>query len=101
MTETPDVVEKVWGPYPNYDDLGRFQYGRKFWKLSDMRARLLKHWTDIRHPYRERFLERQALIEEVLSSDRDPEALDKMLRARGTSLRCVTREIPPVFGSFF
>ena len=27
--------------------------------------------------------------------------LDADLREKGTSLRCVTREIPPVFGSFF
>src|SRR5437899_2953720 len=38
-----ESLEKVWGPYPNYDDIARFQYGRRFWKLPDMRARLLRH----------------------------------------------------------
>ncbi|PWU15892.1 MAG: hypothetical protein C5B50_14360 [Verrucomicrobia bacterium] len=94
-------VEKVWGPYPNYDDIARFDYGRMFWRMPDMRERLLRHWTDSRHPYRERFLEQRALIEEVLTSSEPAEKLDEMLRARGTSLRCVAREIPPVFGSFF
>jgi len=27
--------------------------------------------------------------------------MDARLRQRGASLRCVAREIPPVFGSFF
>jgi hypothetical protein len=91
----------VWGPYPNYDDIARFEYGRKMWRITDMRLRLLRHWTDARHPYRHRFLEQQDLIEEVLKSTDSPETLDQSLRARGTSLRCMSREIPPVFGSFF
>ena len=96
-----DAFEAVWGPYPNYYDIARFEYGRRFWKLPDMRARLLSHWTDPSHPYRDRFLEQRALIEEVLNSSSSPEELDRVLRVKGTSLRCVTREIPPVFGSFF
>ena len=71
------------------------------WRLPEMRARLLAHWLDARHPYRDRFQEQQALIEEVLNSDAPPAELDEKLRARGTSLRCMAREIPPVFGSFF
>jgi hypothetical protein len=54
-----------------------------------------------RHPYRERFLERRSLIEGVLASNESPAALDSRLRESGTSLRCLAREIPPVFGSFF
>jgi hypothetical protein len=91
----------VWGPYPNYDDVARFQYGRMLWRLPAMRARFLQHWTDERHPYRERFLRQRELIEEVLRSGERPEELDRRLRERGTSLRCMAREIPPVFGSFF
>ena len=91
----------VWGPYPNYDDVARFEYGRRMWRLPDMRARFLQHWTDERHPYRERFLRQRELIEEVLNSTASPEELDRRLRERGTSLRCMAREIPPVFGSFF
>ena len=66
-----------------------------------MRARFLQHWLDERHPYRDRFLRQRKLIEEVLGSTESPEELDKRLRERGTSLRCMAREIPPVFGSFF
>lgn len=33
----------IWWPYPNYDDIGRFEYGRMMWRLPDMRARLLAH----------------------------------------------------------
>jgi hypothetical protein len=91
----------VWGNYPNYDDVARFEYGRRMWRLPEMRLRLLAHWTDTRHPYRERFQEQQLLIEEVLDSHASVSELDGSLRARGTSLRCVAREIPPVFGSFF
>jgi hypothetical protein len=96
-----DETALVWGPYPNYDDIARFQYGRRLWKHPDFRARFLKHWLDQRHPYRERFMEQRALIEEVLDSTESPALLDARLRQRGASLRCVAREIPPVFGSFF
>jgi hypothetical protein len=98
---TTDSDVSVWGPYPNYDDVARFEYGRRMWRLPDMRARFLQHWTDERHPYRERFLRQRELIEEVLGSSESPEELDRRLRERGTSLRCMAREIPPVFGSFF
>jgi hypothetical protein len=91
----------VWGPYPNYDDVARFEYGRRMWRLPDMQERLLRHWMDERHPYRDRFLRQRELIEEVLGSTESPEELDRRLRERGTSLRCMSREIPPIFGSFF
>jgi hypothetical protein len=91
----------IWGPYPNYDDVARFEYGRRMWRLPDMRSRLLRHWTDPRHPYNERFSRQRVLIEDVLVSVDSPEDLDNRLRVQGTSLRCVAREIPPVFGSFF
>jgi hypothetical protein len=101
-----DLIEcdddtKVWGPYPNYDDIARFEYGRRLWKHPSFRARFLAHWVDERHPYRERFMEQRALIEEVLGSTEPPIVLDARLRQSGASLRCVAREIPPVFGSFF
>lgn len=66
-----------------------------------MRARLLEHWLDERHPGRERFIEHRQLVEEALTSTLTPEELNRSLLLRGTSLRCVAREIPPVFGSFF
>jgi hypothetical protein len=90
-----------WGPYPNYVDIARFEYGRRMWRYADMRERLLRHWLDERHPYRHRFLRQRELIEEVLASRESPEDLQGALLKRGTSLRCVAREIPPVFGSFF
>jgi len=96
-----DSTERVWGPYPNYDDIGRLKYGRMMWRLPDMRDRLLRHWTDERHPYKERFLEQQQLIEDMLQSSETDQQLDQRLRNLGTSLRCMAREIPPVFGSFF
>jgi len=64
--------EKVWGPYPNYDDIARFEYGRMLWRDPDFRARLLRHWLDERHPYRHRFQEQRLLIEEVLNSTESP-----------------------------
>lgn len=92
---------EVWGPYVSYDDVARFTYGRRFWRLPDMRRRLLAHWLDERHPHRERFLAQREIIEEILSTDESQVSLDRRLRERGASLRSVAREIPPVFGSFF
>jgi len=96
-----DSEAQVWGPYRNYDDIARFEYGRRMWRRPAMRARLLAHWTDPHHPYLERFSEQRALIEKVLQSEETPAAIDAWLRAEGTSLRCLAREIPPVFGSYF
>ena len=66
-----------------------------------MRARLLAHWTDPRHPYRDRFAAQRGLLETVLNSTEPAALLDARLRESETSLRCVAREIPPLFGSFF
>lgn len=88
--------------YKNYDDLARLEYGRLFWKSSRMRARLLAHWQDPRHPYRESFHENRAMIVAVLeSSEQDDPTLDRSLCEKGTSLRAVVRMIPPVFGTFW
>jgi hypothetical protein len=97
----PNTEQLFWGKYPNYDDIARFEYGRRMWRLPDMRARLLVHWLDERHPYRERFIEQRQIIEGVLESLESAEEIDLKLRARNTTLRCIAREIPPVFGSFF
>jgi hypothetical protein len=99
--DTPDEFTEVWGPYPIYDDISRLVYGRRFWRDSLMRKRLLSHWQDERHPYRERFRVYRPLIEEALQSTLSDKELDLSFRQRNTSLRCVTREIPPVFGSFW
>jgi hypothetical protein len=96
-----ESVTNVWGAYPDWEAVARFVYGRRMWRLPEMRARLLAHWNDPRHPYRERFASQRELIEEVLASDEPAEKLDEALRQRQSSLRCVAREIPPVFGSFF
>jgi hypothetical protein len=99
--QAPKPEDAVWGPYPNYQDIARFEYGRRMWRLPDMRARLIAHWTNQRHPYRHRFQELRSAIEPVLASEANPAEIDRQLRERGTSLRCLIREIPPVFGSFF
>ena len=91
----------VWGAYPSYDDVARFEYGRRLWRDPSARARLLAHWLDQRHPYQRRFRAAQQLVEIILSSNDPPALLDAQLRHRGTSLRAATREIPPVFGMFY
>ena len=103
MREISHTVREtdVWGPYANYDDVARFEYGRRLWRSQDMRSRLVRHWTDQRHPHHDRYQQHRDLIDEVLGSEDSPEELDRRLRERRTSLRCVAREIPPVFGSFF
>ena len=90
-----------WGDFVSYDDVARFEYGRRLWRIPAMRRRLLAHWSDQRHPYRVRFADQRTVIEEVLASDEPPESLDQRLRRQHLSLRAVAREIPPVFGSFF
>lgn len=84
-------------------DQARLEYARLLWKLPRARARLLRHWSDPRHPYATRFAqEYRALVERVLLAGADQDdALDAELRAEGKSLRVVVREIPPVFGSFY
>ena len=96
-----DEDAAVWGPYPNYDDIARYRYGRLLWQREDARQRLLAHWLHPEHPHRERFQEHRALVEELFESDLTLTELDRRFRERGTSLRCVVREILPVFGSFF
>ena len=72
------------------------------WKYADFRARLLRHWTDPRHPHHERFNEWRPEVEKLLPSPKDSDdELDRDLRKRGLSLRVVVREIPSVFGDFF
>ena len=101
MKIASDEFIQVWGMYPVYDDISRLQYGRILWRNPGTRGRLLRHWLDERHPYRDRFQEHRALVEEVLQSSASDKELDQSLRARNTSLRCVVREIPPVFGHFW
>ena len=86
-----------------FQDEARLEYGRLFWKTPARKARLLAHWQDPRHPYRQRFLEKwQPLVDRVLSaSPEGDDALDSALQSEGVSLRVVVKEIPPVFGSFW
>jgi hypothetical protein len=94
---------KEFDPYFVPDDWARLQYGRLLWKRPRTKARLLTHWSDPRHPYSERFLERyRPFVERLLESiEADNERLDAELRSEGHSLRTIMREIPPVFGDFY
>jgi hypothetical protein len=88
--------------YPNYQDLARWEYGRMFWKIPRLRERLVRHWTDSRHPYRERFSSFRPILERLLAAPAGyDDLLDAELRNDGLSLRCMIREIPPVFGAFW
>ena len=101
MTSAEQEQIEVWGPYVSYDDVARFEYGRRLWRQPAMRQRLLALWLDERHPHRERFLAQRDLVEDILSTDESPASLDRRLRKQGISLRAAAREIAPVFGSFF
>ena len=81
--------------YPNYDDLARFEYGRLLWKNARVRARLLAHWTDTRHPYAERFAAHHALVERLLTTHESEDELDAALQRDGTSLRAAIRATAP------
>ena len=97
----PDSIPKRWPLLPH--DQVRLEYGRLLWRRPRARERLLRHWLDERHPYRDRFLEKwQPLVERLLESGpEDDDAMDAEFRQQGQSLRTVVREIPPVFGSFY
>ena len=84
-------------------DQARLEYTRLLWQRARARERLLRHWTDARHPYAERFSKQyRALVERVLTSKEEADdVLDRDLRKEGQSLRVIVREIPPVFGSFY
>ncbi len=90
-------------PFLVPDDWSRLQYGRILWKNPRLRERLLRHWSDPRHPWRERFLHRHRdLVIRILESAPENDAhLDAALREENLSLRAAVREIPPVFGSFY
>jgi len=85
-----------------YQEYSKLHYGRMLWKYPDFRQRLLRHWTDPRHPHAERFKEWRPEVERILQSPKgSDEELDRELRQRGLSLRVVVKEIPSVFGDFF
>jgi hypothetical protein len=85
-----------------YQDYAKLYCGRMLWKHSDFRARLLRHWTDQRHPHAERFQQCRSEVEKLLKSPKgSDDRIDAELRRRGLSLRVVVREIPSVFGDFF
>ncbi|MEO0413759.1 MAG: hypothetical protein AAF226_02265 [Verrucomicrobiota bacterium] len=101
-TEIPQSPNSF-DPFLIPEDWARLQYGRILWKNKEQRQRLLDHWTDDRHPYKDRFISKyRSLVEQVLaSSPEKDDQLDSELRASGHSLRTIVREIPPVFGSFY
>ena len=83
-------------------EYAKLEYGRLLWRVPEFRARLLRHWTDPRHPHAERFAEHAGDVELVLQSPKgSDEELDAQLRQRNLSLRVVVKEIPSVFGSLF
>ena len=83
-------------------DLARLEDGRLMWKNPINRERLLQHWNDPRHPYRERFQTYRAAVVRILTADpAQDDNLNQELISEDTSLRAIIREIPPVFGSFY
>jgi hypothetical protein len=94
---------EVLGPYASLEDAARLHYGRLLWRRPATRDRLLRHWTDPRHPWAERFTERyRPFVDHVLKAGaEDDHVTDAWLRGCGHSLRTIAREIPPVFGSFY
>ena len=104
MSETIENASKPkFDPYFVPDDWARLEYGRMLWKNYRFRIRLLRHWSDDRHPYSHRFLEkyRPWVVMLLESGPDDNEKMDELFRKHGHSFRTIMREIPPVFGSFF
>jgi hypothetical protein len=82
----------------HFQEYAKLEYGRMVWRVPAFRERLLRHWTDPRHPHAERFAQHETDVRHILESPKDSDA---ELRRRGLSLRVVVKEIPSVFGSFF
>jgi hypothetical protein len=86
----------------HHQEYAKLEYGRLLWRDPLFRERLLRHWTDPRHPHAERFAAHAVEVRHALESSKgSDEQLDAELRTRGSSLRAVVKEIPSVFGSFF
>ena len=84
------------------EEYAKLEYGRLLWRAPEFRERLLRHWTDPRHPHAARFAEHEAEVRHILESPKGSDhELDAELRQRNLSLRVVVKEIPSVFGSFF
>jgi hypothetical protein len=85
-----------------FQEYAKLEYGRRLWRNTKSRERLLRHWTDPRHPHAERFAEWRPEVERALASpEGSDESLDAELKSRGLSLRVVVKEIPSVFGEFY
>jgi hypothetical protein len=83
-------------------EYAKLEYGRLLWRVPEYRQRLLRHWSDPRHPHHARFAEHEADVRRILESPKGSDhELDAELRQRNLSLRVVVKEIPSVFGSFF
>jgi hypothetical protein len=86
----------------HFQEYAKLEYGRLLWRVPEFRARLLRHWTDPRHPHAARFAEHAATVCRILESPKGSDKeLDAELRQSNLSLRVVVKEIPSVFGSFF
>jgi hypothetical protein len=84
------------------EEYAKLEYGRLLWRVPEFRERLLRHWSDPRHPHAERFAEHEHEVRHILESPKGSDnQLDAELRQRQLSLRAVVKEIPSVFGSFF
>ena len=86
----------------HFQEYAKLEYGRLLCRRPEFRARLVRHWTDPRHPPAGRFARWASEVERALSSPKTSDLeLDAELRQRGLSLRVVVKEIPSVFGSFW
>ncbi len=86
----------------HFQEYAKLEYGRMVWRSLEFRERLLRHWTDPRHPHADRFARHESEVRHILESPKGSDAaLDAEFRRRGSSLRAAVKEIPSVFGSFF
>ena len=86
----------------HHQEYAKLAYGRLLWRNPEYRERLLRHWSDPRHPHASRFAEHEPEVRHILESSPDSDGeLDAELRQRDLSLRVIVKEIPSVFGSFF
>jgi len=99
VTASELLIDRPEFKYFPPEDFARLDYGRLLWKMPAARGRLLSHWSDPRHPYRERFFRNRAAVESLLSCR--VECLDEAVAAHGQSVRSAIREIPPIFGHFW
>jgi hypothetical protein len=72
----------------HFQEYAKLEYGRMVWRVPAFRERLLRHWTDPRHPHAERFAQHETDVRHILESPKNSDAeLEPACRRQRNSVR--------------